>query len=197
MGHTVTGVDLALPMVEHARRKAAIAGVAVRFEHGDARQLDLGDRFGLVYMTGNAFQAFLTRADQDALLASVREHLADDGLFTFGTRAPVAEHLETCREETEWNRYTAPDGREIIVSGYQRYDPDARLQHWTTFRSWRNADGRNEVKASRIAIRYTTADELASIARENGLTIRSVHGSWLGEPLAETSESLIFVCAKA
>lgn len=197
MGYSVTGVDLALPMIDHARSKAAEAGVAVRFEHGDARDLDLGERFGLVYLTGNAFQAFLTRADQDALLAGVREHLDDGGLFVFGTRAPVAENLDSCLDETVWNTYSAPDGRTITVSGYQRYDPDARVQHWTTLRTWRAADGEVAVKSTRIAIRYTPAEELAAILRDNGLGVRSVHGSWLGEPLTATSASTIIVCAKA
>lgn len=104
LGYDVTGTDLALPMFQHARRKAREAGVSIRFDHGDARVLDLGARFGLVCLTGNAFQAFLTRADLDALLAGVRAHLADDGVFVFGSRPPVPAHLETCRAETVWSR---------------------------------------------------------------------------------------------
>ena len=89
-GFAVTGVDLALPMIERARRKADEAGVSVRFEHGDARTMELGERFGLAYLTGNAFQAFLTRADQDALLRGIREHLRDDRRRAFPRRAAAS-----------------------------------------------------------------------------------------------------------
>lgn len=196
-GYAVTGVDLALPMIEHARRKAADEGVAVRFVHGDARSMDLDGRFGLVYMTGNAFQAFLSPADQRAVLAAVRVHLAEDGIFVFGTRAPIPAHLETCLEETIWNRYAAPDGRAITVSGYQRYDPATQVQHWTTLRSWRTASGDSAVNVTRIAIRYAESEELTALLRGSGFAVRSRYGSWLGEPYSGESESMIFVCARA
>ena len=45
-------------------------------------------------LTGNAFQAFLTRADQDALIATgVTRHLAPDGVFGFETRNPAGHDL--------------------------------------------------------------------------------------------------------
>jgi hypothetical protein len=116
--------------------------------------MHLGERFGLIYLTGNAFQAFLTRGDQEALLQGVRSHLRDDGLFVFGTRAPVPAHLDIDHEETMWDRYTAPDGREITVSGFQTDDPSAQIQHWTTIRRWRDADGQQREWVTRIAIRY-------------------------------------------
>jgi SAM-dependent methyltransferase len=196
-GFAVTGVDLALPMIEQARRKAAAAGVNVRFVHDDARTVRLGEQFGLIYMTGNAFQAFLTRADQDALLATVVAHLRDDGLWVFGTRSPVPAHLDTDHEETVWNRYTAPDGREITVSGYQRFDPARQLQHWTTIRRCRDASGEPAEWTTRITLRYQTATELVALLHANGLAVRDSYGSWDGELLTPDSEDMRFVCTKA
>ncbi len=59
---------------------------------------------------GNAFQHFLTRADQEALLARVREHLSPQGCFLFGTRHPSLRNLFEGRY-TEAQQYTMPDGR--------------------------------------------------------------------------------------
>ena len=59
-------------------------------------------------MTGNAFQAFLTRADQEALLARVRAHLHDEGLFAFETRNPRWASLETRAEEADWPAMASP-----------------------------------------------------------------------------------------
>src|SRR5215217_3067331 len=85
-GFAVTGLDLVPGMLELARSKSA--GLPVRWVEGDARTFGLGGRFRLVFLTGNAFQLFLTNADQEALLGRVRAHLHEDGLFAFETRNP-------------------------------------------------------------------------------------------------------------
>lgn len=196
LGFAVTGVDLALPMIEQARRKATAARVEVRFVHDDARTARLGQQFGLAYMTGNAFQAFLTRADQDALLATVVAHLRDDGRFVFGTRCPVPAHLDIDHEETVWNRYTAPDGREIAVSGFQTYDPALQLQHWTTIRRWRDDKGEPVAWSTRITLRYQTVDELIALLGDNGLAVKQRYGSWDGDSYTAESQDVRFVCSK-
>jgi SAM-dependent methyltransferase len=82
-GFAVTGLDVVPGMLERARGKAA--GLPIRWVEGDARDFDLGEeRFRLIFLTGNAFQAFLTNADQEALLGRVRAHLHDEGLFAGG-----------------------------------------------------------------------------------------------------------------
>ena len=86
LGFAVTGLDIVPGMVERARSKSA--GLPTRWVEGDARAFDLGERFRLIFLTGNAFQAFLTHADQEALLGRVRAHLHDEGLFAFETRNP-------------------------------------------------------------------------------------------------------------
>jgi SAM-dependent methyltransferase len=196
-GFGVIGVDLAPPMIERAKQKAAAAGAAVRFVHGDARTVRLEERFGLVVMSGNAFQAFLTDGDRDALLETVAAHLADGGLFVFGVRAPVAEHLATNQDEEVCRRYATPDGRGITASGWQRYDPDARVQHWTTHRRWRDANGQPTAVTTRIAIRYAPAAEIVAALRRHNLAVRSAHDSWSDAPLSPTSAHMVFVCARA
>lgn len=86
MGYPITGLDIVPGMLAQARRKSA--GLPARWVEGDARSFDLGERFRLIYITGNAFQAFVTNAEQAVLLQCVYAHLADDGLFAFETRNP-------------------------------------------------------------------------------------------------------------
>ena len=72
-GFAVTGLDVVPAMLERARFKAEAAGLSVRWVEDDARRFDLdSERFRLIFLTGNAFQAFLTNADQEALLGRVR-----------------------------------------------------------------------------------------------------------------------------
>jgi hypothetical protein len=63
----------------------------------DGRTFHLHKQFPFIYMLGNAFQHFLSRADQEALLARVREHLHPEGCFLFGTRNPSPRNLFEAR----------------------------------------------------------------------------------------------------
>ena len=207
LGFAVTGVDIVPGMVERARSKAV--GLPTRWIEGDARTFDLGEQFRLIFLTGNAFQAFLTRADQEALLERVRAHLHDDGLLAFETRNPrwatretrAAEeeglfaNLETCDQEEGGQPYTDSSGRDVRVSKTQAYDHVAQILHWTTYRR-RRAGDQEHTTITRIAVRYTFPQELAALLHYNGFTILRQYGDWNLEPLTAASPSIIVVCRK-
>ena len=209
-GFAVTGLDVVPGMLEAARSKAGAAGVPARWVEGDARTFDLGsERFGLIFMTGNAFQFFLTNADQEALLGRVCAHLHDEGLFAFETRNPrwgtrenraedpdgLFVDLETRTEEEALPPYTDAHGREVRESRRRAYDHVAQVLHWTTHRRWQEG-GEERVKTTRIALRYTFPQELAALLRHNGLTIARQYGDWNRDPLTAASPSIITVCRK-
>ena len=77
LGLPVTGLDIVPGMLERARSKSV--GLPARWLEGDARTFDLGERFRLIFLTGNAFQAFVTNTDQAALLQRVHVHIHDEG----------------------------------------------------------------------------------------------------------------------
>jgi SAM-dependent methyltransferase len=215
MGLAVTGVDIVPGMLARARAKSA--GLPVRWIQGDARSFNLGEQFRLVFMTGNAFQAFLTRIDQEALLERVRAHLNDDGLFAFETRnprwaasrktdssrpeqAPGPEQgsfalLETRNEEEHRRTYTDPDGREVRTSKTQVYDHTAQVLHWTTYRRWREGASQR-TRITRIAVRYTFPQELDALLHRSGFAITRQYGDWNRAPLTADSYSIISVCRK-
>jgi SAM-dependent methyltransferase len=208
-GFAVTGLDVVPGMVEVARAKAEAAGLRTRWVEDGARAFDLGERFRLIFLTGNAFQAFLTTADQEALLGRVREHLHDEGLFAFETRNPrwggrgerdedrdgLFVDLETRAEEEAWSSYIDDAGREVRVSRTRAYDHVAQVLHWTTHRRWREG-GKERTRTTRIALRYTFPQELAALLHHSGFAIARRYGDWNGEPLTAASPSIIVVCRK-
>jgi SAM-dependent methyltransferase len=209
LGLDVTGLDIVPGMLELARRKSA--GLPARWVEGDARSFDLGERFRLVFLTGNAFQAFLTRSDQEALLERVRAHLHPGGLFAFETRNPrwadlppryepylgTFAKLETREEELLLKTQIDASGREVRVSNTQAYDHVAQILQWTTYRRWREGE-QEHTKVTRIAVRFTFPQELEALLHYNGFAIERLYGDWNGEPLSGTSPSIIVVCrAKA
>jgi SAM-dependent methyltransferase len=218
LGFAVTGLDIVPGMLALARSKSA--GLPIRWVEGDARTFDLGQQFRLIFLTGNAFQAFLTRADQEALLARVRAHLHDEGLFAFETRNPRWANLEACAEEEDWlaserhtagrplfanletraeeedwQTYTDSSGRDVRVSRTQAYDHVAQILHWTTYRRWREGD-QEQTRITRIAVRYTFPQELEALLHYNGFTILRQYGDWNLEPLTAASTSIIVVGRK-
>ncbi len=192
-GFAVTGVDICTPMLEHARIKARHLDLDIEWIEADARTLDLGKIYRLIYMTGNAFQAFLDRRDQDAMLNAVKKHLDAESIFAFETRNPSGHDLETQDVEEEWHTYKNSEGNQVKVSGTQRYDRKRKVLHWTTYRRWQNKDG-NQVKETHIACQFTTAEELAAVLYKNGYEIVRQYGDFNMAELMEKSRSIITVC---
>lgn len=208
-GYAVTGLDIVPEMLARARRKSA--GLPVRWVEGDARDFNLGEQFRLIFLTGNAFQAFLKLEDQEALLKRAHAHLYDEGLFAFETRNPrwvnrantaqkasgegLFAFLETRGEEEHVMTYTDINGRQVRVSNTQMYDHVAQILHFTSYRRWQ--EGKEiKTKISRIALRYTFPQELMALLHYNGFTVIRQYGDWNLEPLTADSPSIISVCRK-
>jgi SAM-dependent methyltransferase len=203
LGFPVTGLDIVPGMLAQARSKSL--GLPVRWVEADARTFDLGEQFRLIFLTGNAFQAFVTNAEQAALLQRVRAHLGDEGLFAFETRNPLLPTtktrtgffvaLETNTEEQDWPSFVNANGYEVRVSTTQVYDHVAQVVHLTSYKRWYD-DEEEHTKIARTALRYTFPQELAGLLHYNGFTIMRQYGDWDLEPLTATSPSIISVCRK-
>jgi hypothetical protein len=176
-----------------------------RWVEGDARTFDLGERFRLVFMTGNAFQAFVTNAEQAALLQRIHVHLQEDGWFAFETRNPLmpGSHtraglfvtLETRAEEIEWPAYINKNGHTVRVSTTQVYDHVSQIVHLAGYKRWN--DGRQDhVSVTRTALRYHFPQELAALLHYNGFDVIHTYGDWDQSPLTATSPSIISICRK-
>lgn len=194
-GYQVTGVDIIPEMIAWAAQKAAAQGAAVEWVVADARTFQLQKQFPFIYMLGNAFQHFLTRADQEALLARVREHLRPEGCFLFCTRNPSPRNLFEVRYP-EPQKHIMPDGRELVDSEQQEYDPLAQIQYYTFYNHWLHPDGRQEEQTFYTALRYVFPQEMEALLHYNGFQIRACYGSWQQEPLTAESRSMIYVCRK-
>lgn len=207
LGFPVTGLDIVPGMVARARSKSV--GLQARWVEGDARTFSLDEHFHLIFLTGNAFQVFLTNADQAALLQRVHAHLHDEGLFAFETRNPRWTELETRAEAYEgqffkletnpeehgWQTYFDVKGQRVRTSYTQRYDHVAQILHLTGYKRWH--EGQEErTQITRIALRYTFPQELAALLHSQGFMIIRQYGDWNYEPLTAASPSIIVVCRK-
>jgi 2-polyprenyl-3-methyl-5-hydroxy-6-metoxy-1,4-benzoquinol methylase len=192
-GLEVTGVDLARPMLEHARKKAEAQGLRLRWVEADARSFDLRAEYKFIFITGNAFQAFLRREDQEVLLASVKRQLAPQGVFVFETRNPSGHDLTDQSEEEFDQSYISVEGHRVSVSSTQIYDPIAQTIYWTSYRRWNDGE-RDHQKETHIACRFTYPRELEALLHYNGFQIIQQFGNWNQEALSASSPSIISIC---
>jgi ubiquinone/menaquinone biosynthesis C-methylase UbiE len=203
LGIAITGLDIVPGMLDQARSKSI--GLSSRWIEGDARSFNLQERFRLIFLTGNAFQAFLTNAEQAAVLQRVHTHLHNEGVFAFETRNPLLPNtktpagffvaLETNNQEQHWPSFINANGFEVCVSTTQVYDHVTQIVHLTSYKRWREGE-KEHTKIARTALRYTFPQELAALLHYNGFTDIRQYGDWNREPLTATSPSIISVCRK-
>lgn len=199
LGLEITGVDISPEMLDHARQKSATH--AIRWLLHDCRTLDLGQQFRLITLTGNAFQEFLTRADQEALLGTIRRHLAPGGLFAFETRFPkpgalfdVATPAGEWSPEIPWRTYQNDEGQTVNVTTSQRHDAIRQVIEYAIYNRWQDATGQAQEQTERAVIRFVYPREMEALLHYNGLSIRDAYGDWDRQPLTNASPRMIYVC---
>ena len=187
-GIEVLGVDITKDMIEYGRIKGK--GLPITFLEGDARTFQIERRFSMVFLTGNAFQAFLNEEDQNALLQTVYKHLNTNGIFAFETRNPLGTDLSE-EDENIWGEFIDKDGVVVKVSGTQSYDDKNNIMHWTTFRDW----GFKKT-TSRIACKFTDNETLKSILERNGFIVENQYSNWNKTEFLPLDSSIISICRK-
>ena len=194
-GYEITGVDITPEMIAHARQKAAVQGLSVEWVVADARTFHLAKQFRLTYMLAHAFQFFLTREDQEAMLARVREHLHTEGCFIFDTRNPIpCNLLEVFHSEPQ--QYVTPAGEHLTTTEQQYYDPMTQIQHYTSTYHWRSSEGQQKEEIKRTALRYVFPQEVEALLLHSGFQVHSCYGGWQQEPLTATSREMVYVCQR-
>lgn len=92
-GHRTVAVDPSEVMIESAEERRAFesaeASDRLRLIEADPRSLRLSERFKVILAPQNALALNATLDDLDAMLATVRHHLAEDGVFAFDVLNPA------------------------------------------------------------------------------------------------------------
>lgn len=193
-GVEITGLDVVPGMLERAKRKAQ--GLPIRWVLADVRTYQLGRTFRLIFESGSVFGHMLTRPDQEAFLARVREHLDEAGLFIFGSWFPRPKMFEDVEEEKDWFTVQHPDGYEIHVSGTEYYDALQQVKVETAYRRWKDTRGKEVLQVAPLSLRYSFPQELEALLHYNGFTLVERYGDTDCSPLTNDSRMLICVCRK-
>jgi len=180
-GLEVVGVDIAPAMLQQAKTKATDP-INPTFILGDALEFRTAQRFGLVLMTGNAFQCFLTDGDIAALFARVYALLSPGGVFIFDTRLPEGYDFTLDDDFKLWSEYEDAAGNSVrFLARQTAYDSEQGVLRYEMQDVF--ADG--TVKPSSETLKFTSLATLLELAEASGLEVVGQYGNWNLEPLRQ------------
>ncbi len=193
-GVSITGLDVMPPMLARARAKAV--DLPITWVEADARTFQLRTQFQLIFDTGTILQHLLERADHEAVLARVREHLARTAGRYSETFAPHPSRLGDMPEH-DWFTYEAGPGRTIRVSGTIRYHHRRQVFNEDAIRRWQDQAGQEVVRFAPLARRIFFPQELELLLHYNGFRVEQQYGGYDGGPITSESQVMIVVCTRA
>jgi SAM-dependent methyltransferase len=147
----------------------AEASAHLRFHRSDLRSLRLGERFSLVAAPQNALGLLTSRADLEAVVATVRLHLEEEGVFAFDV-------------------LNAPPR---LVDGDAFMPP--RLFFTPHLRESRRSAGRAPLAVRRWRPRLFSPRELDQVFRDGGLIPVERYGSFDGKAFEPTDAYQVVV----
>jgi SAM-dependent methyltransferase len=193
-GVNITGLDIVPGMLAQARRKAE--GLPIRWVEADARTFHLATQFDLIFTTGATFQHLLTRPDQEATLARVRQHLAPEGYFAFDILLARPKMMINVEEERAWFSYVDEHGQSVSVSGTDYYDPIRQIRHETAYYRWHNEQGEEITRRERLVLRYIFPQEMEALLHYNGFEVLHCYADWGQSPPTDNSRTLVYTCTR-
>ncbi|MEO1019080.1 MAG: class I SAM-dependent methyltransferase, partial [Pseudomonadota bacterium] len=185
-GRAITAIDPAAAMLEIARARPG--GDQVTWLEADARSVRLGTHFDLVLLTGHAFQCFLTRAEQQAVLSTIAAHLEPNGRFIFDSRNPSFPGRKERNKEETVQTIQHPELGQIEAWNMSIYDKSTNILSYTNSYRVRST---GDLHSASAQIRYTTQKELAVLLERAGLGVDQWLGDWQGSHFSATAKEII------
>jgi len=186
-GYEVTGVDLSARALRRARREAREAGVDIRWQRCDMREISFQEEFDAVINMFTSFGYLESEEEDRRVLERVQAALRPGGRFLldFINRERIARVYQA----RDWRR--APDGSVLLLE--RRWDlPTGRnLEEITLI----GPDGSR--RRYRLLLRMYAVTELAAMLASVGLTVRRMWGDFDGSELTLESVRVIVLAEKA
>jgi SAM-dependent methyltransferase len=168
-GMELTALDLSAPSLAYARHKAD--HLSIWWVEADIRDFRPPRSYAFIFVRGGVFDFLLTRPDQEAMLACVREHLADGGQFMFDVCDHPLSQMVNQLEEVDWFTLTHPNGRQIYVSGKDIYDYSRQIYTQICYERWDTPTGELVRPPWELTLRYSLPQEIETLLYYNGFKI--------------------------
>ena len=197
-GITITGVDISDGMLAVARRKAAGPTVAVRdrvtLVQQDMSELDVGGRFGLIFVPARSFQHLLTIDLQERTLTGCRRHLRTNGRLALHLFDPRLDLLidESVPSPSLSGTDPATQRRYVGEMVRTRFDHLAQIRRDVWRYREMDRDGWVLAEDTReMALRWTYRWELRHLLRLCGFLVETEYSDFAGSDPVYGKELII------
>jgi SAM-dependent methyltransferase len=184
-GVSVHGIDGSAAMLEKLRAKPG--GGSIRVTIGDFADLDLEDRFSLVFVVFNTFFGILEQRDQVRCFRHVAEHLMPGGHFLLECFVPDLSRFD--RGQRLAVSAIDDDGIRIEASMYDPVSQRVKAQVV--------AMSETGSRFYPLQVRYCWPSELDLMAQLAGLELEQRWAGWSEEPFTAASVQHVSVYRKA
>ena len=174
-GHEVVALEPSSKMIRRGQKRLAEANLKnVTYVQDDMRTARLERQFPLVIAPFNTLMHLYTLSDQDAVLQTVRAHLAPGGRFAFDLYTPNFNELNVLRLEPEWSHLD----RDTDLLLLQTHDPDTQTLTTRYFLDTTDETGMLRRQRSTLTQRYFYRFELERALLQNGFTHIQIYGNF-------------------
>lgn len=189
-GYDIKGVDYTLSMLERAKEKAFQAGLKIDFIEADIRNLNLGEKFDLIFIPFNSIHHLYKNEDLFDALKVVRNHLKEKGLFLLDCFNPDIQYIVgNEREQQVIAEYITNDRRKVLVKQSMHYESVCQINRikWHYFID----DKFHSVQD--MDMRLFFPQELDSYLKQAGFNIIHKFGDFTERAFEDNSAKQIYV----
>ncbi len=197
-GTAVTGIDRSAAMLTRLREALAREPAEVRrrvsIRRGDMRSVRLGRRFSLVLCPFNAALHLYERADVEAWLARVREHIEPRGELVLDISMPILEDLcDPPGTSYEAPTFVHPTLGKVKYREIFDYDRVRQILFVSMcFDPIGGAPAQGGERMTPLAHRQFFPREWEALLHYNGFEATAVYADFREQPLGQTSDVMIW-----
>ena len=187
-GYRVTGVDLARPSLDLARRKPGAD--AVTWIEGSTEALPEG-AFDAALMTSHVAQFFVADDDFATALADLHRALVPGGRLIFDSRDPADRRWERWNPVDSRHRTRLPDGDVFTtwVEVESIVDGAVAFRHHYLF-----SDG--DRRTATATLRFRSEDQLRAVLAGAGFRVDTIWGGWNRDPIGHPDGEFLVVARR-
>jgi 2-polyprenyl-3-methyl-5-hydroxy-6-metoxy-1,4-benzoquinol methylase len=170
LGHRVTGVDPAQPMLNVAQKKRN--GSKIDWVCATAQTFNSRQRFDLIIMTGHVFQVLLTDDEVTGTLETMAKYLKPHGRIVFESRNPNLDWGEI------WHQHINGKSEDQDAKNSRHFSIVSADKEFIKFEmQYRMAD---ETLVSKSKLRFMSQAAIENSIEGAGLHVETILGDWDG-----------------
>lgn len=189
-GYSICGVDYTPSMLKQAKVKATEAGLEIDFIEADIRELNLEEKFDLIFIPFNSIHHLYRNEDLFKVFNVVKNHLNEGGLFLLDCFNPNIQYIvESEKEEKVIAEYATIDCREVLIKQTMCYESTTQINRI----EWHYYINGEFHSIQNLDMRLFFPQELDLYLKYAGFSIIKKFGGFAEEPFDDKSEKQVYV----